>query len=154
MRSFRLSGMVTAAGLVVCTALLAGPAPGAPPGGVLQVPELVYRTGPFAPAGSGAAGGREDYFALLNARGGLDGLTIQWSECEDAYDTARGVECYERVKKDAVYVFPESTGITYALVDRSIRDKIPLVTIGYGRSDATDGKTFPWLFPVLGNYWS
>jgi branched-chain amino acid transport system substrate-binding protein len=146
--------MVTAAGLVVCTALLAGPAPGAPPGGVLQVPELVYRTGPYAPAGSGAAGGREDYFALLNARGGLDGQTIQWNECEDAYDTARGVECYERIKKDAAFIFPESTNITYALFERSIHDKIPLVTIGYGRSDATDGKTFPWLFPVLGNYWS
>jgi len=29
-----------------------------------------------------------------------------------------------------------------------------MITIGYGRSDATDGKTFPWIFPVLGNYWS
>src|SRR6267143_5707334 len=154
MRSFRLSGMVTAAGLVVCTALLAGPAPGAPPGGVLQTPGLGHRTRPYAPAGSGGAGGGEEYFALLNARGGLDGQTIQWNECEDAYDTARGVECYERIKKDAAFIFPESTNITYALFERSIHDKIPLVTIGYGRSDATDGKTFPWLFPVLGNYWS
>lgn len=152
----RLWSVSTAAGAAAVLALLvaSGPAPGASSGGVLMVPMPIYRTGPYAAGGSGFAGGREDYFALLNARGGLDGLKIQWSECEDAYDTARGVECYERTKKDMVAVWPASTGITYALVDRSIQDKIPLITIGYGRSDATDGKTFPWIFPVLGNYWS
>ena len=154
MKSFCLWGVMTAVSLTVCAALLVPPSPGAPPGGVIKVPELVYRTGPYAPAGSTAASAREDYFALMNARGGLDGQMFQWSECEDAYDTARGVECYERNKKDMSLVFPESTGITYALIDRSVHDKIPLVTIGYGRSDATDGTTFPYAFPVLGNYWS
>jgi branched-chain amino acid transport system substrate-binding protein len=155
MRSFRLwKGPAATLALVMVTLVAAGPAPGAPSGGVLKVPMPIYRTGPYAAGGSGFAGGREDYFALLNAKGGLDGLTIQWSECEDAYDTARGVECYERLKKDMVAVWPASTGITYALVDRTIQDKIPMITIGYGRSDATDGKTFPWIFPVLGNYWS
>jgi branched-chain amino acid transport system substrate-binding protein len=156
MRMFHQWSVSAVASLVAIAALLvaSGPAPGAATGGVLTVPMPIYRTGPYAPGGSGFAGGREDYLALLNARGGLDGLTIQWSECEDAYDTARGVECYERTKKDMVAVMPSSTGITYALVDRSIKDKIPMITIGYGRSDATDGKTFPWIFPVLGNYWS
>jgi len=155
MREFRV-WKVPAASLALVMALLVGsaPAPGASSGGVLKVPMPIYRTGPYAAGGSGFAGGREDYFALLNARGGLDGLTLQWSECEDAYDTARGVECYERIKKDMVAVWPASTGITYALVDRTIQDKIPMITLGYGRSDATDGKTFPWIFPVLGNYWS
>jgi branched-chain amino acid transport system substrate-binding protein len=152
----RLGSVSAVAGLAAVLAMLvaSGPAPGAPVGNVLMVPMPIYRTGPYAAGGSGFAGGREDYFALLNAEGGLDGLKFEWVECEDGYDTARGVECYERMKKDMVVVWPSSTGITYALVDRSIQDKIPLVTIGYGRSDATDGKTFPWIFPVLGNYWS
>jgi branched-chain amino acid transport system substrate-binding protein len=158
MRMRRLWSGSAAASLAAILALLvaSGPAPGAPSGGVqvLDVPMPIYRTGPYAAGGSGFAGGREDYFALLNAKGGLDGLLLRWSECEDAYDTARGVECYERTKKDMVAVWPASTGITYALVDRSIQDKIPMITLGYGRSDATDGKTFPWIFPVLGNYWS
>ena len=155
MRGFRLWKVPAAClALLMVTLVAAGPAPGAPSGGVLKVPMPIYRTGAYAAGGSGFAGGREDYFALLNARGGLDGMTVQWSECEDAYDTARGVECYERTKKDMVAVWPSSTGITYALVDRTIQDKIPMITIGYGRSDATDGKTFPWIFPVLGNYWS
>ncbi|HLW46415.1 MAG TPA: ABC transporter substrate-binding protein [bacterium] len=158
MRTHRLWNPAAAvASLAAVLALLtaSGPAPGAPAaGGVLTVPMPIYRTGAYAAGGSGFAGGREDYFALLNARGGLDGLRIQASECEDAYDTARGVECYERTKRDMVAVWPASTGITYALVDRTIKDQIPMITVGYGRSDATDGKTFPWIFPVLGNYWS
>ena len=156
MRTRRLWNVSAMASLAAMLALLmaSGPAPGASSGGVLNVPMPIYRTGPYAAGGSGFAGGREDYFALLNSKGGLDGLKIQWSECEDAYDTARGVECYERTKRDMVAVWPASTGITYALVDRTIKDKVPMITLGYGRSDATDGKTFPWIFPVLGNYWS
>lgn len=141
--------------LLLCAVLTAtAPVASAPAQSVLFVPLLGYRTGPFAPGGSGILGGQEDYLALLNARGGLGGLTFQWTECEFAYDTARGVECYERYKKDLTFVFPSSTGVAYALAERSVKDKVPLVTVGYGRSDATDGKTFPWIFPILGNYWS
>ena len=64
MKSFRFWGVMTAVSLTVCAALLVPPSPGAPPGGVIKVPELVYRTGPYAPAGSTAASAREDYFAL------------------------------------------------------------------------------------------
>jgi branched-chain amino acid transport system substrate-binding protein len=96
----------------------------------------------------------EDYFALMNARGGVDGITFRWEECETAYDTARGVECYERHKAQAIFFSPLSTGKTYALAERSEKDKIPLLTLGYGRSEATDGKTWPYLFPVVATYWS
>jgi branched-chain amino acid transport system substrate-binding protein len=48
---------------------------------------------------------------------------------------------------------PLSTGITFALTDKAPVDKIPLITIGYGRSDRTDGRVFPWNFPLLGTYW-
>ena len=44
---------------------------------------------------------------------------------------------------------PLSTGITYAVIDKVAQDKIPLVTIGYGRTDASDGRVFPWVFPLL-----
>jgi len=154
MKGVRIGGVVTAVGLLVSVVLLVPPAPGAAPGGVIKVPELSYRTGAYGASGGVIASGREDYFALVNAQGGVEGMKIEWRECEDGYDTARGVECYERNKQDMSLVFPESTGITYALAERAARDKIPLVTTGYGISAATDGKTFPWIFPVLGNYWS
>jgi branched-chain amino acid transport system substrate-binding protein len=33
-------------------------------------------------------------------------------------------------------------------------DKIPLITMGYGRSESRDGSVFPWNFPLLGTYWT
>lgn len=118
-------------------------------------PLLCYRTGPYAPGGSGGCGGWEDYMALLNATGGVDGVTLRWEECETAYDTARGIECYERLKHQMIVVNPYSTGITYALIERATRDKIPIVSLGYGRADASiGGDIFPYVFPLVTNYWS
>jgi len=48
-----------------------------------------------------------------------------------------GVECYERLKgkgpTGAAYFSPLSTGITFALTEKAPGDKIPLITMGYGR---------------------
>jgi len=77
-------------------------------------------------------------------------------ECETAYATDRGVECYERLKGKhggATVFQPLSTGITFALTEKVAGDKIPLITSGYGRSDAADGGVFKWNFPLIGHYW-
>ena len=58
------------------------------------VPILSYRTGPYAPNGVPWANGYVDYFKLVNARGGINGVKISFEECETGYDTARSVECY------------------------------------------------------------
>ncbi|MEE8556158.1 MAG: ABC transporter substrate-binding protein [bacterium] len=123
------------------------------------IPILIYRTGPFAPGGSGIGGGYEDYLVLLNERdGGINGVKLVFEECETAYNTDRGVECYERLKnkgaRGAPVFHPLSTGITYALIDRATRDKIPIISLGYGRTDASDGTVFPYIFPLITNYWS
>jgi branched-chain amino acid transport system substrate-binding protein len=118
-------------------------------------PLLCYRTGPYAPGGSGNCGGWEDYMTSLNLKGGVEGVTLRFEECETAYDTARGIECYERLKQQMIVVNPLSTGITYALIERASRDKIPVVSLGYGRADATvGGEIFPYVFPLVTNYWS
>jgi branched-chain amino acid transport system substrate-binding protein len=121
------------------------------------VPLLSYRVGPYAAGGTGIFGGYIDYMNLINMRdGGINGVKLSWEECETEYNTARGVECYERLKSRGgnSLVMPLSTGITYGLIDRVAQDKIPLVTIGYGRTDAADGRVFPWVFPMITTYWS
>ena len=123
------------------------------------IPMLVYRTGPYAAGGSGFFGGYEDYLELLNMRdGGVGGVMFTWEECETAYNSDRGVECYERLKGNgptgAGVVQPLSTGITYRLIERATADKIPIISMGYGRTDATNGKVFPYVFPLGTNYWS
>src|SRR3954470_2442413 len=119
------------------------------------VPALVYRTGAYAPNGVPWADGLVDYIKLVNERdGGVNGIKLAYEECETAYATDRGVECYERLKsKKPVAFSPLSTGITYALTDKVPADHIVLVTAGYGRADSVDGSVFKWNFPMLGTYW-
>jgi branched-chain amino acid transport system substrate-binding protein len=118
-----------------------------------------YRVGAYAAGGTGIYGGWIDYMQLVNERdGGINGVKLSWEECETEYNNARGVECFERLKNKGPTgntVFqPLSTGITYSVLEKAPADKVPLVTIGYGRTDATDGSVFPWVFPMVTNYWS
>src|SRR5437868_13231191 len=123
------------------------------------IPHLVYRTGAYAPNGIPFANGVADYYRLVNERdGGVNGVKIAYEECDTGYATDRGVECYERLKgkgpTGAAYVIPLSTGITFALTEKTLTDKIPIVSMGYGRSDSRDGSVFQWNFPLLGTYWT
>lgn len=120
------------------------------------MPVLSYRTGPYAPNGTPIANGIVDYYRLTNARGGINGVKLLVEECETGYDTARSVECYERLKGNnggAAVIQPWSTGATFAITEKAPTDKIPLVTLGYGRSESADGTVFKWNFPLAGNYW-
>jgi branched-chain amino acid transport system substrate-binding protein len=119
-------------------------------------PSLTGRTGPVAPNATPFANGYADYMKLVNERGGINGVKTLVEECETAYDTARGVECYERLKGKhggATVFQPLSTGITFALTEKVSADKVPLITSGYGRSDSADGNMFKWNFPLIGHYW-
>ena len=117
-----------------------------------------YRVGAYAAGGSGIYGGFIDYMQYVNEKeGGVNGVKLVWEECETEYNNARGVECYERLKGkgggNSVFM-PLSTGITYSVIDKVAQDKVPMVTIGYGRTDASDGSVFPWVFPMISNYLS
>ena len=45
-------------------------------------------------------------------------------------------------------------GIAYAMIDRITADQVPLITINHGRTDTTDGRVFPYVFPLLLNPYS
>lgn len=121
----------------------------------LHFPMLNYRTGPFAPGGIPFADGYQDYLTLINQRdGGIGGLPIRTTECETAYNTERGVECYQSIRGDnPLIIQPLSTGITYQLIPRVTQDGIPMHSMGYGRTSALQGETFPWVFNYPANYW-
>ncbi|RYF77481.1 MAG: ABC transporter permease, partial [Comamonadaceae bacterium] len=146
--------VLAAAMAVTAAPLLAAPAAQAQE---QYMPAMVYRTGQFAPLGVPWADGKLDYYKLLNARGGINGVKLNYEECETSYDTAKGVECYERMKArngGAPGFDTQSTGITFAVTDRAPGDKIPVFTAGYGLSQAVDGSVFEWNFPLLGTYWT
>jgi branched-chain amino acid transport system substrate-binding protein len=119
-----------------------------------------YRVGPYAAGGTGFFGGFIDYLQLVNLRdGGVNGVKLTWSECETEYVVEKGVECYERLKKGvngapSAATNPLSVGIAYATLERSTADKLPLITINHGRTDSTDGRVFPYVFPLQLNPYS
>jgi len=99
--------------------------------------------------------GQRDYFSLINERGGVGG----WKISADIVDTGnapqRGIEAYERFKRDGVVLIdPLSTPVSRALVSRVLQDKINMVTMVSGRSDAADGSVFPYVLPLSPSYWS
>ena len=116
-----------------------------------------YRVGPYAAGGTGFFGGFIDYLNLINIRdGGINGVKLTWEEGETQYEVEKGVEVYERLKSRPGIAgwTPLSVGIAYALIDRVTADQVPLTTINHGRTDSTDGRVFPYIFPLLLNPYS
>ena len=146
--------IVTAAAAVVAMPLAIGSASAYE----LTIPSMDYRTGPYAPNGIPFANGWTDYWTMLNERdGGINGVKIKVVPCETAYNTKQGVECYEKTKNEgsgALLYQPLSTGITYQLIPKASVDKIPIHSMGYGRTSAANGKVFKWVFNFPATYWS
>ena len=140
----------------LAAAALAGALATGPAMADLVIPDLSYRTGPYAAGGTPFSDGYQDYFNLLNARdGGIGGEMVRIVECETGYNTEKGVECYESLKDSGGLVYqPLSTGITYQLIPKMTADDIPLHTMGYGRTSAANGKVFSHVFNYPANYWN
>jgi branched-chain amino acid transport system substrate-binding protein len=147
------SGLVAAVlgGLVGVTAVVAADAQ--------FLPVLSYREGAARFVGIPMANGHIDYVTLLNERdGGIHGVPLVWEECETVWDGTRTMECYERLKAQgptgAAVMVAHGTPIANALTERATHDQIPLLSMGLGRSDAADGRVFPYVFNPPANWWS
>ncbi|WP_407310092.1 ABC transporter substrate-binding protein [Pseudomonas sp. nanlin1] len=123
-------------------------------------PLATYRVGAYASSGVQVWAGMIDYLNYINeVEGGINGVKLVWQECETEWTAEKGIECYERFKKGlngapvAVYQ-PNGAPAAYALSERAEVDRIPLITLGYGRTEATDGRVFPYNFPVMLTFYS
>jgi len=123
-------------------------------------PLATYRVGAYASSGVQVWAGMIDYLRYINeVEGGINGVKLVWQECETEWTAEKGIECYERFKNGldgapvAVYQ-PNGAPAAYALSERAEVDKIPLITLGYGRTEATDGTVFPYNFPVMLTFYS
>ena len=116
---------------------------------------LCDRTGATQVVGVNLCPGSHDYVKLVNSKGGVEGHKIKLLEVDHEYKVPPAVEAYERFKKEgAVTVVLYGTPIAYALTQKVTEDRIPGITPGFGRSDATDGTRFPYIFPLMATYWS
>jgi branched-chain amino acid transport system substrate-binding protein len=124
------------------------------------IPLPTYRVGAYASSGTLWWAGEIDYLRYINdVEGGINGVKLKIEEFETEWSPDRTVEVYERVKngKDGApiaFFFTHGTPATYALTERSAKDKIPLIDPAGGQPEATNGLVFSYVFPLLLNYYS
>jgi branched-chain amino acid transport system substrate-binding protein len=125
-----------------------------------QDKEIVFgfqcdRTGPTAPVGTVLCPGYQDYIALVNSKGGVEGFKIKVLEIDNEYKVPPAIEAHERFKKegavlDSLYGTPQTAALNKKLEE----DKILGTSPGFGVAAAADGKRFPYTFPIAASYWS
>ncbi|MBC6443744.1 MAG: ABC transporter substrate-binding protein [Rhodobacteraceae bacterium] len=121
-------------------------------------PVASSRVGPYSAMGTGYYGAQIDYLNYVNMNGGVNGVMLTWQECETEYNAVKTVECYQRLlEKDGqrIVVFDTlGTPGAYAVINRMAEDEVVLAQYGYGRTDAADGRVWPWVFNAASHYWS
>lgn len=101
------------------------------------------------------AQGQKDYLRMINEEGGLDGHIIEYLSSDTGNQPQRGIEAYNRALRDGAIWFDFlSTPVARAMVNRVLDDEVVMITAFHGRGDASDGETFPYVFPVMSTYWS
>ena len=124
------------------------------------IPALVYRTGPYAAGGSGFCGrhGRLHGAAQHPRRrarwcGRSRGRSARRPTTPTAGSNATNASRARArpARASCIRSRPASpTGSSNAPPPT----RSPLISMGYGRTDATNGKIFPYVFPLVTNYWS
>lgn len=95
-----------------------------------------------------------DYATLLNAKGGLEGKQIEVIVQDHGNEPQRGIECYEKLKREGVMIFDFlSTPVSRAVLPRITKDGNIMMQSLAGRGDAVDGEVFKNVFPVGPTYW-
>jgi branched-chain amino acid transport system substrate-binding protein len=113
------------------------------------------RTGATQNVGTVLCPAYQDYVALVNSKGGIEGYKIKVEEIDNEYKVPPAMEAHERFKKDgAVLESLYGTPQTAALNTRLAEDKMPGTSPGFGTAAAADGKKFPYTFPIAATYWS
>src|SRR6478736_7350838 len=113
------------------------------------------RTGATQIVGTTLCPAYHDYVALVNSKGGIEGYKLRVMEIDHEYKVPPAMEAHERFKKEGavlegIYGTPQTAALTKKLEE----DKILGTSPGFGTSAATDGKRYPYIFPIAASYWS
>ena len=96
----------------------------------------------------------KDHADILNAKGGLEGQKIEVIAADHGNEPQRGIECYEKLKREGVMIFDTlSTPVSRAVLPRAMADGNIMMQSFVGRGDAIDGDVFKWIFPIGPTYW-
>lgn len=96
----------------------------------------------------------QDLAKHVNRSGGIGGQPVEMIVRDHGNEPQRGVECYEQLKREGVFIFNFlSTPVTNAVLPRAMKDHNIVIQSFVGRGDAVDGDVFKWIFPVGPTYW-
>ena len=96
----------------------------------------------------------KDYAEVLNEKGGIEGHPVEIIAQDHGNEPQRGIECYEKLKREGVMIFDMlSTPVSRAVLPRIMADGNILLQSFVGRGDAIDGEVFKWVFPIGPTYW-
>ncbi len=138
---------------VIVAVLALGVSLGVTQGKVLKIGNFCDRLGPTQTIGVKYCRGFHDYMDLINSRGGVEGWKIEHEEIEHGYAVPKAVEGYNKFKSEGyLAVVSYGTPITDALKTFANRDKISLLTPGFGISDVEDPTKFPYVFVGVASY--
>lgn len=99
--------------------------------------------------------GSVDYLQLVNMKGGAGGYTFEWQVTDTGNEPQRGIEAYERFKREGATIFNfVSTPVSRAVLPRALKDGSLVLMPFHGRSDVADGNVFGSAFSLGANYWS
>ena len=113
------------------------------------------RTGATQVNGMGICPAFQDYYDLINSKGGIEGYKIKYIEIDHEYKVPPAVEAYQREKGEgATSIMVYGSPQVQALYQKMAEDKIPGTSPGFGIAASADGKRFPYLFPVAATYFS
>lgn len=99
--------------------------------------------------------GSVDYLQLVNLKGGAGGYTFEWQVADTGNEPQRGIEAYERFKREGATIFNfVSTPVSRAVLPRALKDGSIVLMPFHGRSDVADGNVFGHAFSLGANYWS
>jgi len=95
-----------------------------------------------------------DYAQILNQKGGIEGHPVEILVQDHGNEPQRGIECYEKMKREGVIAFDFlSTPVGRAVLPRAMKDGNVMISSLTGRSDAVDGDVFKWIFPIGPTHW-
>ena len=138
---------------VIVAVLALGAAVGLTQGKVLKIGNFCDRLGPTQTIGVKYCVGFHDYMDLVNGRGGVEGYKVEHEEIEHGYAVPKAVEGYNKFKSEGYLALVSyGTPITDALKTFANRDKISLLTPGFGISDVEDATKFPYVFVGVAAY--
>ena len=146
---------MTTAALVLAAGALVSAGPAAAQQKEVMIGVQCDRTGPTQIVGTVLCPAMQDYFNLINSKGGVDGYKIKAPEIDNGYKVPQAVEAYQQQKQQgAVIMSLYGTPQTHALNERLEADHLPTTSPGFGIAASADGKRYPYLFPIAATYFS